>query len=87
MPSEKPGRKGTSSRTVSGNFKVHFVNFRFVRKRANRRSIRNEMFLTRLFPESYPINKLWNDEKTGASSSVPATNNALSSQSNNYKAA
>ena len=46
-----------------------------------------KMFLTHLFPESCPINKLWNDEKTGASSSVPATNSALLSQSNNYKAA
>ena len=46
-----------------------------------------KMFLSCLLPESCPSNKLWNDEKIGASSSVPATNNALSSQSSNYKAA
>ena len=89
MPSAKPGRKGTSSRAVCGSFKVslQFVNIRFVRSQTESRPFTLKMFLTRSLSESCPINKLWNDEKTGASSSLPETNNVLSSQCNNYKAA
>ena len=89
MPFAKPGRKGASSRTVSGKFKVRFVNWHFVRAQRSTRSSQFALtiFLTGSLSVSCPIDKLWNDEKTGASSSVPATNNALSSQSNNYNTA
>ena len=61
-------RKGTSSRTVSGKFKVTLSSFS---TRANKFAIRIKIFLLILmFSESYSADKLWNDEKTGTSSPV-----------------
>jgi len=61
--------------------------FRGFEKRAPGSPFTMKIFLTRLLSESWPINKLWNDEKIRTSSSVSKTNNALSSQSDHYKAA